>query len=56
MALARAAEQRVSEFNDQELDNTVWAFATVKQSDDQLFMVLSRVAKRQVRIERSCMR
>ena len=47
-ALARAAELLLSEFNAQNLANTAWAFATVKQSDEKLFTVLARAAERQV--------
>ena len=45
-ALARAAEQRVSDFNMQDLANTAWAFATVSQSDAQLLAALARAAER----------
>ena len=43
-ALERAAEQRVSDFNMQELANTAWAFATVVERDAQLFTALAREA------------
>ena len=46
--LARPAEQRLSEFNPQELANTAWAFATVKQSDEKLFTALARAAEQRV--------
>ena len=39
--LARAAEQRVSEFKHQELANTAWAFATVSHRDEKLFAALA---------------
>ena len=48
-ALTRAAEQRVSEFNAQELANTAWAFATVGQSDTKLVATLARAAEWRVR-------
>jgi len=47
--LARAAEQRVGEFNEQELANIAWAFARAGQSDAQLLTALARVAERLVR-------
>ena len=34
MALAGAAERRVSKFNAQELANMAWAFAAVKRPDE----------------------
>ena len=39
MALGRAvlAEQRMRDFNSQELTNTAWAFATVGHHDERLF-------------------
>ena len=43
--LARAAERHMSEFITQELANAEWAFATVGQSDEQLFGALARVAE-----------
>ena len=46
--LARTAEQRVGDFTLQELANTAWAFATVGQSDAQLFTALAREAERRV--------
>ena len=45
MALARIAEQRVSEFNAQDLANTAWAFAKVGQLDASLFAALGRAAE-----------
>ena len=47
-ALARKAERRGSELNAQELANTAWAFATVKQSAEKLFMAFARAAERRV--------
>ena len=44
-ALARAAEQRVSEFNLQEFANTSWACATVNRLDDELFTASVRAAE-----------
>ena len=46
MVLAGAAELRVDDFNVQGLANTVWAFATLKQSGEDLFLVLARAANR----------
>ena len=43
--LARAAEQRVSEFNPQELANTAWAFAMVVRLDALLFAALARATR-----------
>ncbi|MEC7214565.1 MAG: hypothetical protein VXW26_09145, partial [SAR324 cluster bacterium] len=44
--LTRMAEQRLDNFNAQELANTAWAFATVCQQDEQLFKALARMAER----------
>ena len=41
-ALASEAEQRMGDFNPQNLANTAWAFAKVGQSDAQLFRALAR--------------
>ena len=46
--LALAVEQRVSDFNTQELANTAWAFATAGQSDAQLFAALARAVEQRV--------
>ena len=43
--LARAGEQRLVDFNMQELANTAWAFATASQLHAQLFAVLARTAE-----------
>ena len=43
--LARAAEQRMSDFNVQGIANTAWAFATVRSSDAQLFAALARASE-----------
>ena len=40
-ALANKAELRKSEFNMQELANTVWAFAPLGQLDKKLFAALA---------------
>ena len=48
MTLARASEQRVCDFNAQSLANTAWAFATVGQWDEQLFMTLARASDQRV--------
>ena len=42
---ARAAEWLVGDFNAQELSNTAWASATVKQSDEELFAMLAWAAE-----------
>ena len=46
--MARAAERRVSDLNEQVLANTAWAFATVKRPDGKLFTALARAAERRV--------
>ena len=38
----------MTEFKPQNLANMAWAFATVNQSDEILFMALARVAEQQV--------
>ncbi len=38
----------MGEFKSQELANTAWAFATVGQSDEKLFVVLARAVERRV--------
>ena len=43
--MARAAELCLGDFQVQELVNTAWAFATVSQSDAQLFAVLTRAVE-----------
>ena len=48
-ALARTAEQRMGEFNVQNLANTAWAFATVGHQKEQLFKALARKAERCMR-------
>ena len=48
-ASARETERRVSEFNAQDIANTVWAFAKVKLLDEKLFAALAREAERRVR-------
>ena len=48
MALARVAEQRLSEINAQELANTALAFAKVNWRDEKLFMEMAREAERRV--------
>ena len=44
-ALARAAEQRMHEFNAQELANTAWAFGKLGQLDALLFAALAWAAE-----------
>jgi len=48
VALAKAVEQSVSNFNMQNLANTAWAFVTKGQSDAKLFGVFARVAGQRV--------
>ena len=40
-ALAAAAEQRMRDFNSQDLANTAWAFATVGHKEERLFTALA---------------
>ena len=47
-AIAKEAKQCLDEFNEQNLANIAWAFATVGQMDDQLFKVLARMAERRL--------
>ena len=47
--LARLAEQRMGEFNKQDLANTAWAFATVNRPDEKLFTALARAAEQRMR-------
>ena len=47
-ALARKAEQCLSEFNTQDLATTAWSFAKVSQRDAQLFMALARTAEQRL--------
>ena len=47
-ALARAAEQQLSEFKPQNAANTAWAFATANHRDEKLFADLAIVAERQL--------
>ena len=48
MALARAAERRLSEFNVQELANTAWAFAAWKRLEAKLLAAMARAAERRL--------
>ena len=48
LTLARAAEWRVDQFNEQELANTAWAFAKASQSDVALFRLLASAVERWV--------
>ena len=41
--LEAAAEQRMRDFNSQELANTAWAFATVGHKKERLFTALAAV-------------
>ena len=47
---ASATDVELSEFNAQELANTAWALAAVNLSDERLFKVLAREAKRRVSV------
>ena len=47
-ASARAAEQRMSEFNAQELANTAWAFATANHRDEKPFTALAIAVERRL--------
>ena len=42
-------EQRVREFNSQELANTAWAFAMVGQEDECIFTALAVEAQQRMR-------
>ena len=46
--LASMAEQRLNQFNVQELANTAWAFGKVGQQDEQLFKALARIAEQRL--------
>ena len=46
--MARAAELELSEFNEQDLANTAWAFAIVNRPDEKLFAALARAGVWQV--------
>ena len=48
LQVAKMAEQRLDEFNAQELANTAWAFATVGQEDEQLFKALAEMAEQRL--------
>ena len=43
-ALVRVAEQRLNEFEPQQIANTTWAFATLNHSDEKLFTALATAA------------
>merc|ERR1712185_151071 len=47
--LASAAEQRMKDFNSQELANTAWAFATVGHKDEWLFSMLAAAAEQRMK-------
>ena len=49
-ALAKMAQQRLNQFNAQDLTNTVWALAvaTAGQQDEQLFKALTSMAERRL--------
>ena len=46
---AALAEQRIRDFNSQELANTTWAFAMVGHKDERLFSTLAAAAEQSVR-------
>ena len=46
--LAKAAEQRLSDFGALDLPNIAWAFALAAQWDVALFMALARAAERRL--------
>ena len=48
VALAIAAERRLSEFKPQNLANTAWLLATVGHSDEKLLAALARAAEWQL--------
>ena len=50
MALGRAvlAEQRMRDFNSQDIANTAWAFATVGHKDERLFSTLAAAAEQRL--------
>ena len=47
-AVAKMAEQRLDQFNVQDLTNTAWAFAKVGQQDEQLFKALAKMAEQRL--------
>ncbi len=46
--MARAAKQRMSEFGDQNLANTAWAFATMHQSYEKLSTAMARALEQRI--------
>eukprot|EP00747_Dinoflagellata_sp_TGD_P067707 gnl/TRDRNA2_/TRDRNA2_155400_c0_seq2.p1 gnl/TRDRNA2_/TRDRNA2_155400_c0~~gnl/TRDRNA2_/TRDRNA2_155400_c0_seq2.p1 ORF type:complete len:101 (-),score=22.25 gnl/TRDRNA2_/TRDRNA2_155400_c0_seq2:89-391(-) len=54
--LAGAAEQRVTEFNAQDLGNMAWALAKANLLDEKLFTVLARKAEQHVNERVRCPR
>ena len=44
MALAKAAQRRMTEFKHQSLANTAWAFAAMIRPDEKLLTALMRAA------------
>ena len=46
--ISKEAEQRLDQFNEQELANTAWAFTTVGQQEEQLFKALAKMAERRL--------
>ena len=46
--LAAAAEQRMRDFNSQNLANTAWVFATMGHKEEGLFTALAAAAERRM--------
>ena len=51
-ALEVAAEQRMQDFNSQDLANTAWAFATVGHKEERLFAALAVSAEQPLKSPR----
>ena len=49
MAFAAATEQRMRDFDSQNLGNTAWTFATEGCKDERLFTALAAAAERRMR-------
>ena len=47
-ALAKAAEQRMKDFNTQDVSNTAWAFAKAGQKKEPLFVALATCVRRRI--------
>jgi len=46
--LAKAAERRIDDFNEQELANTAWSFATAAFPNAEVFAVFAKAAERRI--------